>query len=146
MVERIRVSIRGDSEVFRALRRLPDDGNDELRRTAGQLAQLIMRSARGFASSNKQARAAARTLNIVRDRFPTVEAGPEKRLAGSEFGITRRTGWYAKPRYWDSPLRQYRPHRGRASYWFFLAHERHIATVEAGWRDALNETVRKWSA
>jgi len=146
MAERIRVSIQGDAEVFRALRKLPDDGSAELRDKAGVLAQVIMRSARGLASSNLQARAAARTLRIVRDRFPTVEAGPEKRLLGSEFGQTRHTGWYARARYWDSPGDQYRPHRGRASYWFFLAHERNRATVDAGWRDALDATVRKWSA
>ncbi len=107
---------------------------------------MIMRTARGLASSNRQARAAARTLEVVRDRFPTVQAGPEKRLEGSEFGATRRFGWYAKPRFWDSPLRQYRPHRGRASYWFHLAHERKRAEVEAGWGEALDAVVRKWSA
>lgn len=142
----LRVTVYGDREVMRALRRLPDEANDELRDGAGRLAQMLARTARGLASSNRQARAAARTVTIVRDRFPTIAAGPEKRLKGSEFGITRRTGWYGKPRFWDSPQRQYRPHQGRSSYWFFLAQERRQAEIREGWNEVLDAVVRKWSA
>jgi len=146
VADRVTVTVRGDREVMAALRRLPREGNDELRDGAGRLAQMLARTARGFASGNRQARAAARTVEVVRDRFPSITAGPEKRLMGSEFGATARFGWYAKARYWDSPARQYRPHRGRASYWFFLAQERRQAEIEAGWRDVLDATVRRWSA
>lgn len=146
MVDRIDVTIRGDEEVMRALRALPRDANDELRDGAGQLANMLLRTMRGLASSNRQARAAARTARVVRDRFPSVEAGPEKRLKGSEFGMTRHTGWYNKPRFWGSVGDQYRPHRGRASYWFFLAQERKAAELQAGYREILDRTVAKWSA
>jgi hypothetical protein len=114
-MDRLDVTIRGDAEVLRALRRLPPDANDELRDGAGRLAQMLARTARGLASSNRQARAAARTVRVVRDRFPTITAGPEIRLKGSEFGATAHFGWYRRARYWDSAGEQYRPHRGRAS-------------------------------
>lgn len=146
MADQITVTVRGDREVLAALRRLPRAADDEVRDGAGRLAQTMARRARGLASSNPQARAAARTLRVERDRFPTIAAGPEKRLMGSEFGITRRTGWYNWPRYWDSPARQYRPHRGRASYWFFLAQERSEPDIRAGMADILDAVARRWSA
>jgi hypothetical protein len=146
VVDRVDVTIRGDEEVLRALRALPRDANDELRDGAGRLAQMLMRTMRGLASGNRQARAAARTLRVVRDRFPSVEAGPEKRLKGSEFGATAHFGWYRRARYWDSAGDQYRPHRGRASYWFFLAQERKAGELQAGYREILDRTVAKWSA
>lgn len=146
MADRLNVTVRGDREILAALRRLPREADDEVRDGAARLAQTLARRARGLASSDRQARAAARTVKVVRDRFPAITAGPEKRLMGSEFGITRRTGWYAKPRYWDSPARQYRPHRGRASYWFFLAQERSEDEIAAGMRDILDAVARRWSA
>jgi hypothetical protein len=145
-MDRLDVTIRGDEEVLRALRRLPPDASNELRDGAGKLAEMLARTARGLASSNRQARAAARTVRVVRDRFPTITAGPEPRLKGSEFGATAHFGWYRRARYWDSAGDQYRPHRGRASYWFFLAQERKQAQLQAGYRDILDATVRRWSA
>lgn len=144
MATELNVTIRGDADVLAALRRLPPEGNAELRDGAGRLAQMLARAARGHASSNRQARAAARTVEVVRDRFPTITAGPEKRLMGSEFGATAKFGWYRRARYWDSPARQYRP-RAR-TYWFFLAQERRQAELQAGYREILDAVVRKWSA
>jgi len=146
MAMELDITIRGDADVLAALRRLPPEANAELRDGAGRLAQMLARTARGLASGNRQARAAARTVEVVRDRFPTITAGPEKRLMGSEFGATARFGWYRKARYWDSPARQYRPHRGRASYWFFLAQERRQAELRAGYAEILDNVVRKWNA
>lgn len=146
MATELDVTIRGDADVLRALRALPREANAELREGAGRLAQMLARTARGLASGNPQARAAARTVQVVRDRFPTIQAGPEKRLKGSEFGQTRHTGWYARARYWDSGGDQYRPHRGAASYWFFLAQERRQAELDAGYREILDNVIRKWSA
>lgn len=140
----LRVTVRGDEDVIRSLRRLPREANEELREGAGRLAQMLARTARGFASSNKQARAAARTIEIVRDRFPTITAGPEKRLMGSEFGATAHFGWYRKARYWYSTGDQYRA-RNR-TYWFYLAHERREDEIRQGWNEVLDAVVRKWSA
>ena len=143
-MDRLDITIRGDAEVLRALRALPPDASNELRDGAGNLAQMLARSARGFASGNRQARAAAKTVAVTRDRFPSVTAGPEKRLKGSEFGATAHFGWYRKARYWDSTGDQYRP-RAR-TYWFYLAQERKQGELQAGYRDILDATVRKWSA
>lgn len=138
----LRVTVRGDREVMAALRRLPPDANDELREGAGRLAQVLARTARGFASSNPQARRAASTVRVVRDRFPSITAGPHKLLMGSEFGAKARFGWYAKPRFWDSEGRQFRP--VAPSYWFYLAHDRREAEIAETWNDVADRIIRRY--
>lgn len=144
MATELRITVRGDQDVIRALNALPTQAQEEVRQGSDRLAQLLMRKMRGRASSNRQARAAARTLRVVHDRFPTVEAGPEKRLMGSEFGARRRFGWYSKVRYWDSPARQYRPRN--ASYWFYATIDKESATIDAAHQDMVNAIIRRWNA
>jgi hypothetical protein len=143
----LRVTLRGDQEVIRALNALPREAQDEVRDGSTRLAESLMRKMRGRASSNRQARAAARTLHVIRDRFPTVEAGPEKRLAGSEFGATAHFGWYRRARYWESAGDQYRKHLGgKAGYWFYATLERERDTINRAHREMVDNIVRRWSA
>jgi hypothetical protein len=140
----LRITVRGDRDVIRALNALPREAQEEARQGSDKLAELLMRKMRGRASSNPQARAAARTLRVAHDRFPTVEAGPEKRLMGSEFGAKARFGWYNRVRFWDSPARQYRPRA--VSYWFFVTIDRESAAIDRAHRDMVDDIVRRWSA
>lgn len=144
MATELRITVRGDRDVIRALNALPREAQDEVRDGSDKLAQLLMRKMRGKASSNPQARAAARTLRVVHDRFPTVEAGPEKRLMGSEFGARARFGWYSAVRYWDSPARQYRPRA--TSYWFYVTIDRSGPEIHKAHQDMVDGIIRRWSA
>lgn len=147
MADGIRVTIRGDREVIRALERLPAQATREVKdgseRIARDLANEIRRVGR---SQGRQTARAAATVRISRQTFPTIVAGPERRLFGSEFGVKRRFGWYARRRYFHSPARQYKPHRGSASYWFFATQDANRGRIAAAHRDMADAVVRRWSA
>lgn len=144
----ISVTVRGDKEVERALAKLPRDAEAELRRglgrVAGRLTQVVR--AAGRASSRQSARAASTVRSRVVGLGAEVTAGPHPLLFGSEFGAKRRFGWYSKGRYWDSPERQFRPHLGGGSYWFFREAGRQQPAVEAESRAIADRVIARWSA
>jgi hypothetical protein len=142
------VTIRGDAEVERALDRLPFDAYRIARtgavKASRELANFVR--AAGRADTRQSARA-SRTVRTATDGiWPSIVGGPHPMLFGSEFGIQRRTGWYAKRRYLDSRPRQYRDHRGNSSYWFFRAAEQATPLIKAAHSDMLDDIVRSWSA
>jgi len=147
-VPRTEISWRfeGLDEVIRAARDLPDEAQreiDDKREELGQrLAQLVR--AAGQASDRQSARAATTVRPGAGDQMVT--AGPHPLLFGSEFGALGRFGWYANRRYRRSVARQFRPHRGAASYWFFRTIERHQPEIDEAWAQALDAITRAWSA
>ena len=93
--------------MLRAFDKLPKDADTELRAQAFDIAKVLADriKAAGRAHSRQAARAAS-TVKEVRGRWPTIQARHTGRarglLFGSEFGMTRKSGWYAKRRYFDS--------------------------------------------
>lgn len=148
---RINVHIEGLRETIRAFGKLPKDANNELRVQTLELSKTLAErvKAAGMADTPQSARA-ARSVRAVRDRVPAVQAGGTKRSSavvfGSEFGATRRFGWYAHPRYRHSRGRQYRPHRGRASYWFFATVDENQGEIAATWRRTADAILEKWAS
>lgn len=146
---RIKVEITGVRETLRAFGDLPDDAQRELRERSKALADALAVEIRaaGQADTRQSARAAT-SVRAVRDRVPVIEAGRTKRaqavLFGSEFGMTRRSGWYAKARYGQSEARQYRPHLGAGSYWFFRTVEDNTARIDREWNAMADELIRRW--
>lgn len=148
---RIRMQVEGIREVLAAVRELPPEAQDILRDGSYELSQLLagrIRSA-GMSDSPQSARAAA-SVKAVRDRMPVIRAGGTKRssavLFGSEFGATRKFGWYARGRYYDSAGKQFRPHRGASSYWFFATLEREQGALSAAYRRMADAVIERWSA
>jgi hypothetical protein len=143
----IKVTTEGLKEVLRACSSLPRDAQREAQdgavKLARDLASVIRLAGR---SDSRQSAAASRTVRATRGREPGILAGPHKLLYGSEFGATRRFGWYRAGRYHASPGRQFRPHRGSASYWFFQTLERERARIDLAASGVADATVRKWSA
>lgn len=144
----VRVRVRGAAEVERALGGVPDEGRKALVRRANELAyNLQRRMKRAAARQGGSAPKAARTTRVARGNLlPTVTAGPSPVLFGSEFGALRRFGWYAHPRYFHSAGRQYPPHRGSSSYWFFRTQTEAKPAIDAAWRQAADDVIRAWSA
>ena len=70
--------------------------------------------------------------------------GPHPLLFGSEFGMNRRSGWYADDRFRDSVGRQFRPHRGAGSYWFFKTAEQDQPEIQQALRETADEIVRNF--
>lgn len=152
MALRITVRIEGGDEVIRALEKLPNDAQEVLRGEAKDIAtSLADRIKIAGRRHSRQAARAASTVKEGREGFwPTITASNTGRargfLFGSEFGMNRRTGWYAKRRYFGSRGYQFGPHLGGGSYWFFREADRNQAWVESQWRDAADQVIRRWSA
>lgn len=144
----LKVTVRGDREVLRALAQLPRDAQREARQGAVKLSRELANIVRaaGRADSRQSARASSTVRTQTLGLQPQVIAGPHPLLFGSEFGATRRFGWYAARRYRDSPARQFRRHRGAGSYWFFVTTERARPAVRAAHADMMDAIVRSWSA
>jgi hypothetical protein len=143
------IKVRGAREVMRALEQLPADAQREARRGAVELSRELARIVRaaGRADTRQSARAARTVRTATAGTNPAVTAGPHPLLFGSEFGIKRRTGWYAKPQYRGvSPLRTFRPHRGNQSYWFFRAQDAAAPQIRQAHQEMVDAIVRSWSA
>ncbi|WP_290055664.1 hypothetical protein [Amycolatopsis solani] len=155
----VRMHIDGAREVLRAFSLLPKEASDELRDASLRLADtLALRAADDFrVAGGAQGPLLAPTVKAVRDRIPAVQAGGTTRvgsrrapawgvLFGAVFGMTRRSGWYASPRYGTSVGRQYRPHQGSDAYTFFPVVERNAPDIAAAWERMADAIVRDFAA
>ena len=155
----VRMHIDGAREVLRAFSLLPKEASDELRDASLRLADtLAHRAADDFrVNGGAQGPLLAPTVKAVRDRVPAVQAGGSTRvgrnhapawglLFGSVFGMNRRSGWYAAPRYGTSTARQYRPHQGTDAYTFFPVVERNAPDIAAAWERMADAIVRGFTA
>jgi hypothetical protein len=147
--DRLDVSVRiiGLADVQRAARGLPADGRAELREGSRRIARALAATTRAAGrAESKQAARAARTVRALAGSRPEVTAGPHPLLFGSEFGMTRRTGWYRKGRYGKSRGRQFKPHQGAGSYWFFVTVAAAQPAVDAEYRAMADAITDRWSA
>lgn len=154
----VTVRLDGLRETLDAFRHLPDDASKELRDRSVKLAETIAEKVRAAGKSEgRQAAAVAATVRPARDRVPAVQAGGTRRLGrrrapafgllfGSEFGMNRRSGWYAAPRFEGTGrYSQYKPHRGQRGYWFFPTVEGEQDRINREWTQAADAVVRRFS-
>jgi len=152
----VKLSASGVRPVLAAFRHLPKDANTELRAASLRIADILATSAKDASHIDGQAAAVGKTVKAVRDRVPVVQAGGARRvtstgarayelLFGSEFGMSRRSGWYAAARYRDSTGRQYASgHRGTSGRWFFPSVERELPAVLRQWERAADAILRRF--
>lgn len=148
------VHVDGLREVLAVLNKLPKEANQQLRdrsqKIAKGVAEHVQQAGRALGG---QAAAVAATVTTRRDRVPVISVGGTRRIGrhgapaygllfGSEFGQNRRSGWFAANRYAASEGRQYKPHRGRNSYWIFKTVDEHAVEIFQQWADAADEIVR----
>lgn len=149
---KLKITINGANEVLRALKKLPADADEEMKAEAFDISISLADKIKiaGRRLGPQDARAASRVKEARAGAWPAVVASAVGKakgiLFGSEFGMTRKSGWYARVRYFDSPGRQYREHLGRNSYWFFKTAEEQQPWIESEWSKAADAVVRKWSA
>lgn len=154
----VRVHAEGVREALAAFRRLPKDANKELREASKFIARIIASSAKAASNIDSQAAAVGKTVRVVSDRVPAVQAGGARRvtstgarafelLFGSEFGMNRRSGWYANPRYGGETAGQFASrHTGRSGRWFFPTVEREAPAALREWRKAADDIVKKFGS
>ena len=137
--------VRGAARIEREFADLPVAARRELREGLNRITQQMANRVRAAGrASGRQAARAATTVRPSRGTRPSVAAGPHPLLFLSEFGMDRRTGWYAKGRYFHSPARQARPHLGGGSYWFFRTAEREEALVRDECRKIADRIVERF--
>src|SRR5437773_12176174 len=126
MAIRVRVRIEGIREVLAAFDRLPAEAQQIVRDRSMALAEDLADRIRAAGTAlGPQDALAARTVRARRDRVPVIQAGASGGrkargvIFGSEFGMNRRSGWYADRRFRHSAGRQFRPPQGASSYRFF---------------------------
>ncbi len=139
----IKVSIDGLQGTLRALRNLPKDASVEIREASLELSKKLARAAESAGKTEgKQAALVSTTVKAAKDRVPVVQAGGNKKLGrnrkpafkllfGSEFGATN--------------LKQYKPHVGNGSYWFYRTIEKESVTIAKEWQNAADDIIRKFS-
>jgi hypothetical protein len=153
----VNIHIAGARQTLAAISRLPKDASGELRRRTLALSESLARDVRTAAvAEGDQAALMAPTVRANRDRVPSVSAGGAKRvgrnrvpawrlLFASEFGMNIRSGWYHAAKYATSTGRQYKPHLGRGSYWFFRAVEQHEPEIARTWTRVADDILRAFS-
>lgn len=153
----LRIHASGVRETLAAFRALPKQADAQLRDASQDIADAMARAARTGSRIDAQSAAVGKTVKVVRDRVPAVQVGGSavvtssgarayQLLFGSEFGARGRFGWFAHPRYADSPGRQFKPHQGTDGRWFFPAVEGQVPAAIARWSKAADEIVEFWAA
>lgn len=143
----VTVRISGVRETLGAFALLPRQASDELRDASQKIAQAMQGRIQAAARiEGRQASILAPTVKARRDRVPAVQAGGAKRIGrrhkpaykllfGSEFGASQ-SGRYS--------LRQFKPHLGAGSYWFFRTVEDDQAVIDREWNAAADEVIRRF--
>ena len=152
---RVRIQVDGIREILRAFDQLPEDAQQVVRDRSLALAAALAAQIRAAGQSDgPQSAVAARSVKAKRDRVPVISAGSSggkkarALLLASNFGMTRKTGWYRRTRYFDSVGRQFRPWNGGAGqddYWFFVTVEREQARVSAAYVAMADEVIARWA-
>lgn len=144
----------GARETLRAFTRMDKAANQALRERSMELAESLIPLVKASARrEGRQAVGLAETVKARRDRLPIIEVGGSKKvgaskvpawrvLLGSEFGGNRRTGFFSASQFSQSAGRQFRPHLGRGSYWFFKAVYAEQAMIMRKWQQAADDIER----
>lgn len=150
----VHLSTSGVRATLRAFSKLPKEASEQLRDASLDISKdLADDVAHAALARGSQAALMAPTVKATRDRVPALTAGGNKRvgrhkttahelLFASEFGQNRRSGWYAAAQYARSSGRQYPPHLGRHSYWFFTTVDAHEADIARRWEHAADAIIR----
>lgn len=153
----VHINVSGVRQTLKAFARLPKEASDQLRDRSLAISQdLAAPVARAATARGGQAALMAPTVKATRDRVPAITAGGSTRvgrhrtpahalLFASEFGMNKRSGWYAAAQYAASSGRQYPPHLGSHSYWFFTTVSDHETRIAREWSQAADAIVRAFA-
>lgn len=144
----IKVEIEGVRETLALFRKMPKAATVELRNASQRIAEMVAESAKaGAYAEGRQAALLVPTIKAVRDRVPAVQVGGSKPVGRndapawrvlfvSEFGMDKRSGWYAADKYDQSIGQQAKPHSGNVGRWFFPSVEPLTPQIEREWNAA----------
>jgi hypothetical protein len=137
------ITVTGAREVERALAKLPSDVEKALRKEKRRLAKNLAAKLRRAVISRSKTTMGRKVRPTIHQSGDTVTAGPHPMLFGTEFGMNRKSGWYADERFRHSTGRQYFRHQNDG-YWWNPTIRRSKPDADAAVERALDDAVRNW--
>jgi hypothetical protein len=135
--------VRGEEQVERnapsCRRTLARAVDKEKKRLAKNLAAKLRRAV----ISGSKTTMGRKVRPTIHQRGDKVIAGPHPMLFGTEFGMNRKSGWYADERFRHSTALQYFRHQNDG-YWWNPTIRRSKPDADAAVKRALDEAVRNW--
>lgn len=139
------VTVKGASEVERALAKLSPDAQKALVKEKRRLAKNLAAKLRRAVVSRSKTTMGRKVRPTIHQSGDKVTAGPHPMLFGTEFGMNKKSGWYAYPEFRHSTALQYFRHNG-AGYWWNPTIEAGRPDYAAAVKRALDDTLSHWSA
>ena len=139
------IDVRGTEQVERNALFLPLDARKALTKEKRRLAKnLAAKLRRAVISNTKKAGSMGRKVRpTIHQSGDTVKAGPHPMLLGTEFGMNRKSGWYADERFSHSEGRQFKPW-GTDGYWWNPTIRRAKPDADEAVRRVVDEAVSHW--
>jgi len=137
------IDVKGAERVEAAAAKLPADGQRALSKERKRLAKNLAAKLRRAVVSRSKTTMGRKVRPTIRQRGETVLAGPHPMLFGTEFGMNRKSGWYADERFRDNTALQYFRHQGDG-YWWNPTIRASKPDADAAVERALDEAVRHW--
>ena len=137
------IDVKGAERVEAAATKLPADGARALSKEKKRLAKNLAAKLRRAVVSRSKTTMGRKVRPTIRQRGETVLAGPHPMLFGTEFGMNRKSGWYAAERFRDNTALQYFRHQGDG-YWWNPTIRASKPDADAAVQRAVDEAVRDW--
>jgi hypothetical protein len=135
--------VHGEEKVERAAAKLPGDAAKGITKEKKRLAKNLAAKLRRAVISGSKTTMGRKVRPTIHQRGETVLAGPHPMLFGTEFGMNKKSGWYARPEFRGLPHLQYFRHQNDG-YWWNPTIRRAKPDADAAVQRALDEAVRNW--
>lgn len=143
----LRIRVSGNERVQAAAANLDEDVErvlvKEKRRLAKNLAGKLRRAVISKTKQRHGRPMGARVRPTIHQSGDKVTAGPHPMLYGTEFGMNKKSGWYARPEFRNATAHQFFPHNG-AGYWWNPTVQRSKPEADAAVERVAAEAVRDW--
>jgi hypothetical protein len=136
-------TVKGEEKVERAATKLDPDARKGITKEKKRLAKNLAAKLRRAVISGSKTTMGRKVRPTIRQRGETVLAGPHPMLFGTEFGMNKKSGWYADERFRGMPNLQYFRHQNDG-YWWNPTIRRSKPDAEAAVARAADEAVRNW--
>ena len=137
------VTVTGEERVEAASTKLSPDAQRALTKEKRRLAKNLAAKLRRAVVSQSKTTMGRKVRPTIHQSGTLVTAGPHPMLLGTEWGMNRKSGWYADERFRHSEGRQFKPH-GTDGYWWTPTIRRSKPDADAAVQAALDDAVRHW--
>jgi hypothetical protein len=135
--------VRGEEQVERNAAKLDPDARKGITKEKKRLAKNLAAKLRRAVISGSKTTMGRKVRPTIRQRGETVLAGPHPMLFGTEYGMNKKSGWYARDEFRGMPNLQYFRHQNDG-YWWNPTIRRSKPDADAAVQRALDEAVRNW--